>query len=280
MDLQPFHLGISPLFLRICLGLLASSLIAWLSYSRKSLSKSGSITAALIGALLYTTGTVVWYGALLAFFISSSLLSKLKTPDKSKMEALFEKSGPRDAGQVLANGGLPTLVCVLHFIWPASFWWPIYLGLLSTVNADTWATEIGTWLKGTPRSLLTFKKVPPGTSGGVSPSGTLAALAGALFIGFFGFVQIGSYDSAIDLLFITAIGGFLGALADSLLGATVQAQYRCSVCEALVESSMHHQIPSKRIKGYAFMTNDVVNLLSSLIGSSICLILYFFLAHP
>ena len=58
-----------------------------------------------------------------------------------------------------------------------------FYGALATVNADTWATELGVLARSRPRLMTNGQTVPVGTSGGVTAEGTLAALAGALFIG-------------------------------------------------------------------------------------------------
>ncbi len=57
---------------------------------------------------------------------------------------------------------------------------------MAAVTADTWATELGVLAAQPPRLITTGRRVAPGASGGVTPAGTLAALAGAGFIGVVG----------------------------------------------------------------------------------------------
>ena len=60
-------------------------------------------------------------------------------------------------------------------------WQAIGAGAIAAATADTWSTEIGTVLGGTPRHLITTgREVPPGTSGGVTIAGTLSGLTGSV----------------------------------------------------------------------------------------------------
>uniref|UniRef100_UPI000FD86BB8 DUF92 domain-containing protein n=1 Tax=Paenibacillus glycanilyticus TaxID=126569 RepID=UPI000FD86BB8 len=51
--------------------------------------------------------------------------------------------------------------------------------------------------------------------------------------------------------------------ADSLLGATGQAMFRCRVCGSETERAVHCGTAAERVRGLAALNNDRVNLLSS-----------------
>ncbi|MFC4812559.1 DUF92 domain-containing protein, partial [Paenibacillus sp. GCM10023250] len=172
-------------WLRAAAGLIGSAAIAGAAYRLRSLSGSGAWSAAIMGTGYVALGGPFWFGALLAFFLSSTLWSKWKRRHarKEAAEANYAKTGRRDAMQVFANGGLGLLLCAGHFLWPAAGWAYAFAGVMAAVNADTWATEIGALSRRTPRSVLTGRRVAAGTSGGVTPLGSGAALAGAAFIG-------------------------------------------------------------------------------------------------
>jgi uncharacterized membrane protein len=150
---------------------------------------------------------------------------------------------------------------------------------LATVNADTWATELGVLSRTPPRSILTLRPVEPGTSGGISLIGTLAALGGALFIsgllGLGSIVAAGRVDQRIILIVIViTLGGFVGALFDSLMGATVQAMYYSEARQKVTEKPHEADDTANRLlRGWKWLTNDWVNFISSLVGAGIAAVL-------
>lgn len=171
------------LMIAFAIGLIGSLVIALLAYWRRSLSGSGAAAAVVLGTALYTLTTLAWYGTLIAFFVSSTVWSKVKRGHKAEAERHYAKGGRRDAGQVAANGGIPLLMAVGWTIFPHPAWWYAYLGALAAVTADTWATELGALSRRKPRSIITGKRVEPGTSGGITLFGLAASCAGGAFIG-------------------------------------------------------------------------------------------------
>lgn len=263
-------------------GLAGSMLIAGAAYWKKSLSITGLIAAVVLGTLIYAAGSLPWFGTLIAFFITSSALSKWKSKRKSAAESGYAKSGRRDAGQVLANGGLGLALCIGHWLIPHPAWWAAFIGVMATVTADTWATEIGGVSRTTPRSIVSLRAVEPGTSGGVTPLGLTASAAGGLFIGGMAWLftllspQAFHVDaaSAAALCVIGLGGGMAGSLADSWFGAVCQVMYRCRVCGKEIEKNRHCEAAAVQIRGHELMTNDTVNAISSMIGGVIALVLW------
>ncbi|WP_426452312.1 DUF92 domain-containing protein [Paenibacillus sp. S-38] len=262
----------------LLIGLLGSAVIAGAAYLKRSLSLSGFLAAVLLGTLMYAAGSAAWFGTLIAFFITSSLLSKWKAKRKAAAEEGYAKSGRRDAGQVLANGGLGLLLCLGAVLWPHPAWWAAFIGVMATVTADTWATEIGGLSPTAPRSIVTLRKVAAGTSGGVTPLGIGASAAGGLFIGAAAWalgllsadpaIPAGAVRSAAGLCAMGLAGGLAGSLADSWLGAVCQAMYRCSVCGRDIEKNRHCGAAAVPVRGFSWMTNDLVNFLSSAAGGA------------
>ena len=151
------------------------------------------------------------------------------------------------------------------------------MGVMATVNADTWATEIGGMSKSIPRSIVSGKQVTAGTSGGITGLGLIASLLGGAFIGLVGgiFNQFGEShevnSSIVILVLLSAIAGLAGSLIDSWLGATLQVMFRCEVCGKTIEKQEHCNQKARQIRGLRGMSNDVVNAGSSFIGGVICL---------
>ena len=253
------------------IGTAGALIVAGAAYRKKSLSLSGAAAAVLMGAVYYGAGNLFWFGTLLLFFITSTALSKYRQGSKSDLEKSYAKTGRRDAGQVFANGGLGMVLCLLNFLFPHEAWNLLFIGVMAAVTADTWATEVGSLSRKPPRSILNGKPLPAGTSGGVSWLGSFAAAAGGITIGAGAWVLGLWTDMGPDFSKFAAaglVGGLAGAFSDSLLGATVQNMYRCGVCGRSVEVPLHCGQPTVRAGGWNWVTNDAVNLISSVIGGA------------
>jgi uncharacterized protein (TIGR00297 family) len=276
------------LLTRLGIGLLLSAAIGLLAYRRNSLAPSGVAGAVLVGTLIFGFGGWTWGLVLIAFFVSSSLLSHYRQADKIRLAEKFAKGERRDLGQVLANGGAGALLALaVYFLIDLSgqtrpgnplyiYLTLAYFGVMATVNADTWATELGVLAREAPRLITTGRPVAPGTTGAITRYGTLAALTGAAFIGVVAFVliQVASLVTQGELLLtdlpivvIAAAAGLVGSLFDSLLGASVQQIYWCDHCEKETERQVHScGVRTRPLRGWGWMNNDMVNLLSSLVG--------------
>nr|WP_255654339.1 DUF92 domain-containing protein [Cohnella sp. REN36] len=265
--------------------MVGSTSIAGAAYTKRALSGSGFLAAVILGTVMYALGSAVWFGSLIAFFISSTLWSKWKKHAKENVESGYEKTGRRDAGQVLANGGLGLLLCAANSMWPHLLWWYAFLGVMAAVTADTWATEIGGLSRTPPRSIKTGHRVTPGTSGGVSALGLGASLAGGLFIGAVAWTLLLAVSGqtapdavAAPLRLIAWVGiaglaGLIGSLADSWIGATWQLMYRCVECGREIEQARHCGKPALLIQGRAGWNNDAVNVAGSLVGGAFAVLL-------
>ena len=262
--------------MQLLVGLVLAVVIAFAANRAGSLERSGALAAALVGAVIFGAGGWQWAVLLLAFFISSSLLTRAFEDRKRAVNKNYVKAGARDAGQVLANGGLPALFAVVHFFLPQQAWpWIAFAASLAAANADTWATELGVLNPRPPRLITTFKVAEPGSSGGISPTGTLAALAGAALIGLLA-VLLGTSTYRIlatEYWLLITISGLLGSLFDSLLGATVQAIYWCPRDQKQTERHPLHTCgtPTTLLRGWPWLGNDGVNFSCASSGAALAL---------
>ncbi len=271
--------------MQIIIGSILGILIALLAWRAHALSRSGALAAAVTGGLIFGLGGLPWATLLLAFFISSSALSRAFAAKKSLLTEKFAKGSQRDWGQVVANGGLGAGLVIIHALFPEQIWpWFAFTGAMAAVNSDTWSTELGVLNPTPPRLISNWKLVDRGTSGGISRLGSLAAMGGALFIailaGIFSPQGPNSWVSFTSAVISATLGGLGGAFFDSYLGATVQAIYWCPTCQKETERQPFHicGTQTSQIRGWNWMDNDVVNFACSITGTLLAVGIRFLLS--
>lgn len=262
-------------------GVLLGVIVAGLSWRAGALNRSGAWASAIVGTLIFGLGGLAWAGLLLTFFLSSSVLSRVYLPRKAGLGEKFSKGFRRDWGQVLANGGMGALLAVVYWVTSQQPWvWVAFAGVMAAVTADTWATELGVLSRSRPRRITSGRSVEPGTSGAVSPLGSLAAFLGSLLIAvaacFMVIVSFPDQPGILGLLIGVTFGGLCGSFFDSFLGATVQVIYYCPDCEKETE---HHPLHTcgagtTRMRGWVWLNNDVVNFFASVIGMLVAVCLW------
>lgn len=249
-------------------GYVVAGAVALLAFRLRALTSSGLVAATLVGGTIVATAGW-WPGVnLVGFFASASALSiLLRRESGSSIDQA--RGARRDAVQVLANGGLPTLLAIASAIaGNPGPWLVAFAAAVAAAASDTWATEIGRLNATAPRLVTTWRPVPAGTSGAISRLGTVGALAGALLIGLL--AAIGANrgwtspaDRPATVLAIATCAGFGGSMIDSLLGATLQAGYWCPTCHKPTERLIHTcGTPSTHRRGWRWLNNDAVNLVA------------------
>ena len=277
---------------RFLISSVIAIIIAALAYLARALNKSGAVAATLLGILILGLGGPSWGVILLSFFISASLLSNRFKKQKTKLNVYASKGSRRDAGQVLANGAIAGFFVLLfsiigQFLPDSPTLTGLWVGFAASfagANADTWATELGWLNRRDPVLLGSFKRVPKGTSGGVSLVGSLASLAGsALVAGVAVLTQSIGWAPQISvplgrIFLIITIGGLIGSLVDSALGATLQVIYYCSQCDQQTERSPRHSCGSETVylRGVPWLNNDWVNFACTLSAGLVGMLLTFF----
>jgi uncharacterized protein (TIGR00297 family) len=264
-------------------GLLLNAGAAIIAFRLRSVDLGGAAAGTLAGTLIFFSGGPFFWIVMAAFFLSSSALSRLGRKEKASLEAIQQKGSRRDWLQVIANGGAGTAAAVMFRFTGKPAWAIGFAAAFAAANADTWASEIGVLSRKPPISLLSFKPVQQGISGGVSALGLSASFGGAVFVAFaFGIGNLitGSVAAGIPLsLSIVTLGGLIGSIVDSVLGATLQAQYSLGGTGALTEKRTFDGLVNRRVRGYALMTNDTVNLLSTTISAAAGGLLFYAITH-
>ncbi|KAK0551254.1 hypothetical protein OC845_002263 [Tilletia horrida] len=175
------------------------------------------------------------------------------------------------------------------------------LGHFACCMGDTLASELGILARSKPVLVLNpFRQVPPGTNGGISPLGTLMSLLGGLLIGITAALttylsnsecsahqgaaswlrtkETDDHYSWLAIVALGGLGGLLGSMIDSLMGATLQRTYYSKETKQVLLGRLPPQERAKPgakqsewvvITGNDVLTNNQVNLLSSILTAAI-----------
>jgi uncharacterized membrane protein len=241
------------------------------------LSVSGAIAAGFLAfVVLFLAKWSIF--PLITFLVLGSLAGKIRANAKDGGDA---KQGlARDHWQVLANGGIFMLLAMLAFL-NDSGWLESILGIhtevlrfsetchllaiisLAVSCADTLSSDFGRVWGGSPRNIITGKRMLKGVSGGVSGAGFVGALLGGVSIAIFVlWSEFSLVGSSTSLFWIVVVFGFMGSVLDSVLGVLFQAKYM-DESGHLVDSS---EGGTRTLgKGYRWVTNDVVNAVTGIL---------------
>lgn len=252
--------------LQIAAGVVLGIAAATFAYRASLLSLGGAIAAAITGSVTLGIGGLAPSILLITFFVSSSLLSRWNSDHKQSLSERSAKGGRRDEWQVIANGVVPAFLAMGYGITQDAIYLVGATGALAASNADTWATEVGVLARENPRIIINLRPAEAGTSGAISPTGSVAALAGGLLIG----LVAATFAQDIRLVYLAGIAGLLASMLDSVLGATLQAQYHCPHCDQITEKHPVHGCGTStvQVRGWAWLGNDQVNLIASAAGAA------------
>ncbi len=198
----------------------------YVSWALDTASVTGMLTGILLALLTIVLGGYPWFAVLISFFALGGLSTKFKYEQKRKNGVAEANEGARGGGNVLGNAAV-ALIAVLAFA--ASDWLPVaksvflyaFAGSIAAAMSDTLSSEIG-GVFDNPRLITTWKRVDPGTDGGVTWQGELAGASGSCVVALIAVVlfdSIGPLGGAV-----IALAGIGGMTVDSILGATVEGE--------------------------------------------------------
>ena len=201
------------------IGISLIGILIALMYITRALTLDGIVASAVMGLTILVLSGLSGFLVLLLFLVVGSIATYIGKEKKKKLEHLDVKDlFGRSAYNVMSNGIVAMIISSLYILNINENMVNIaYLASISAVLADTLGSEIGV-LSENAYLITSFKRVPPGTNGGVSLLGTAATLTGAFLIGIVALL----YGYGVKELFVVAISGTVGAFIDSLLGATLE----------------------------------------------------------
>lgn len=286
---------------RTAAGILLARRISNSGLRKRSLSKSGALSAFVVASLSLATS---WRNGitLLAFYWTSSKLTRLGAKIKSNYEEGVTEGGERGASQVFAcsligvicacirriavgrDGPLLSVGSTLVSSSPSLALFGdqltlAYVAFFACCAGDTWASELGILSKSPPRLITKpWKTVTPGRNGGISLVGLGASAAGGMLMGLLHGVFVpggiasflGFQSSSIQLLqfrreiLVLTLVGFLGGFGGSLLDSLLGATIQATYYDE--EAKKIVKRPGRTVKhvgGWGFLSNEMVNVIST-----------------
>ncbi len=188
---------------------------AWLL---RGVTAGGASAGFVIAAVVYIALGPGGFASLLAVFLVAWATTRIGHRRKQQL-GVARDAGGRSAQQVAANLGAAAVFAV------AAHWTrhPVLVvaavAALAEAAADTAASECGEALSARAYMITSWRMVTPGTDGGISAPGTLAAMAAAVLIGA---TAAGAGVIAWSMLPVVAGAAVFGTFVDSVLGATLE----------------------------------------------------------
>ena len=273
-----FLQGTGYLWLYMLLSVCASLVL----YRSKILDNTGAVMAWILAfVVVVMAGWSLW--PLIVFLGLSSVVGRLRKKHGFSVLGDSKEGKPRDRWQVLANGGLymgcALLVYLVNMDVASFFGLTMDAGVdekcallafytLSASCADTLSSEVGQWIGGMPRSIITGKQIPKGVSGGVTFAGFVGAVIGAVSIGvciyFNDWIELKkALDWSETQIFLSVVSlGIVGTIIDSTIGDLFQGKYTQS-------DGLLSDVPDKEnlliAQGVIWVTNDRVNAMTGFV---------------
>jgi uncharacterized protein (TIGR00297 family) len=222
-----------------------NALTGWLGYRAGTVSRSGAIVGAAVGAIIYVGGGPGAWVLLLVAFLAASVTSRFGLARKEQLGIAEERGGTRGAGNAIANCGVAAVAAIAAVTTPhTSASLVALVAALTAGGSDTVASEIGkAWGRST-FLVTTFSRVKPGTPGAISLEGTAAGLVAAFALAATG-AALGLIPASAILVIVA--GATAGALMESALGATLE--------------------------GPGILNNDMLNFINTAVAAAVALAL-------
>ncbi|MEM2059747.1 MAG: TIGR00297 family protein [Archaeoglobaceae archaeon] len=217
-----------------------SFLVSLLALKAKIADESGLMSATIVGTVTILFTDLSFFAILLVFYLLGSIVTKYRYSVKLSLGIAEPSGGARGFSNVFGNSLAPLFFAMNFGVTRDPLFALAFVATVGTALGDTMASEIGKTAKNV-YLITNFKKVAPGTSGGISVIGEISALLGCLIIFVVSLaLGISELSHAIPIV----LASFIGIHVDSFLGATLEE------------------------KGY--LNNSAVNFLGTLSAGALC----------
>ena len=233
------------------LSILFPSILALYALYKNKITISGIILAWLLAIIICYLGGYTALLALTTLFLLTIISDKIKSNSEDKT---------RNIMQIISNVLTAAICIILYYVSNNNIFYIMYYCVIAGSLSDTLASSIGTLSKSKPINIFTLKKLKIGESGGVSLFGLFISLVGGMIIGA---IYLIVEFNLINFIIISLMG-FLGSFFDSIVGTLFEAKYKCLKCNKKTDNKIHCLKKTKLIKGYSFIDNNMVNLLSNI----------------
>ena len=242
---------------------------ALIAIEAKAIDRRGLLASVAVGYPVILGGGWTWFVIVATFFVLGVAFTWYRYEYKKSIGSAQEKGGTRNWPNILANGGVASLLGLGELLGGGLVFSVLFVGAVSAAASDTMATEVGLLSKSPPRLITDLRRVvSPGTSGGVSPMGFAGTLLASALIGVVAaLLGVAGGLQAAYVVVVTIAGGVVGSLADSVAGATFQRKSYCVVCGKPSENLVHCGEPTRYSSGLKFVDNHVVNVIATVFGA-------------
>jgi uncharacterized protein (TIGR00297 family) len=224
---------------------LGLGLVSW-PIIKNLLTPMGFLHAWILGVIVWATLGWQGYGVVVFYFLVGSGVTKIGIAQKEAAGIAEKRSGARGPENVWGSAFVATICALGTLVAPREFYPLLALGYVasfSTKLSDTCASEMGKAYGRHTFLITTLKPVERGTEGAISLEGTIAGVVGSVAIALIAYL--------VGLISLVGIGictaaAFIATNLESVIGATLQ-----------------HRL--------TWLTNELVNVINTLIGAIIAI---------
>ncbi len=200
------------------------ALFAFFAWAVRAVTAAAALTGVVLSLVLCLAAGPAALIPIVTVFLLTLVTTRIGRRKKERLGAAgstAERRHGRGALQILANVGVAGL-CAAPLIFLSHARYILLAGAsaaLAEAAGDTVSSELGQAFGGSPRLISTWRRVAPGQDGGITVVGTFFSLCAMVLV----CLACEWADLLLPQFYGTVLSAaFLGTIADSLLGATLE----------------------------------------------------------